>query len=147
MHHIINGGKVKDSPIKRVISWKSTVMSTKQVKKGDFVNYGTSYQTDRDSRLAAIPVGYCHGFSRSMSNLGRVLIRGKRLSVVGVVNMNMFLVDVTGFPDIQRGDEVVLIGKQRNNSISVSSFGELTNLVNYETLVQLPEHIPRKIVK
>lgn len=147
MQYILNGGKVRENPLKRVISWKSTVMSIKSVRKGDFINYGTSYQTSRDSRVAAIPVGYCHGFSRSMSNLGRVLIRGRRLSVVGVVNMNMFLVDVTNFPDIQKGDEVVIIGKQRNNSISVSAFGELTNYVNYETLVRLPENIPRKIVE
>lgn len=146
MQYILNGKKVRENPLKRVISWKSTVMSTKNVKKGDFVNYGTSYQTSRNTRLAAIPVGYCHGFSRSMSNLGRVLIRGRRVGVVGVVNMNMFMVDVTNYPDIQKGDEVVIIGKQRNNNISVSAFGELTNYVNYETLVRLPEDIPRKIV-
>ncbi|MEX2403538.1 MAG: alanine racemase C-terminal domain-containing protein, partial [Balneolales bacterium] len=146
MQYVLNGGKVKENPLKRIISWKSTVMSTKEVKKGEFINYGTTFQASRNSRVAAIPVGYCHGFSRSMSNLGRVLIRGRRLSVVGVVNMNMFLVDITNFPDIQKGDEVVIIGKQRNNSISVSAFGELTNYVNYETLVRLPENIPRKIV-
>ncbi|MEX0771964.1 MAG: alanine racemase [Balneolales bacterium] len=146
MQYVLNGGKVKENPLRRVISWKSTVMSTKEVRKGEFINYGTTFQASRNSRVAAIPVGYCHGFSRSMSNLGRVLIRGRRLSVVGVVNMNMFLVDITNFPDIQKGDEVVIIGKQRNNSISVSAFGELTNYVNYETLVRLPENIPRKIV-
>jgi alanine racemase len=81
-----------------------------------------------------------------MSNLGRVLIRGRRLSVIGVVNMNMFLVDITSYPEIEKGDEVVIIGKQKKNSISVSSFGELGNYVNYETLVRLPEDIPRKIV-
>ena len=146
MQHILNGGKVRENPLKRVISWKSSVMSIKGIKKGDFVNYGTSYQTSRDMKVAAIPVGYCHGFARSMSNLGRVLIRGRRLSVVGVVNMNMFLVDITNYPDIQKGDEVVIIGKQRSNSITVSAFGELTNYVNYETLVRLPAEIPRYIV-
>ncbi|MEX0686578.1 MAG: alanine racemase [Balneolales bacterium] len=147
MQHILNGGKVNVNPLERVISWKTKVMSTKKVKKGDFVNYGTSYQTNRDMRVASVPVGYCHGFSRSMSNLGRVLIRGKRLSVVGVVNMNMFLVDITNYPNIKKGDEVVIIGKQGKNMISVSAFGEISNYVNYETLVRLPEDIPRKIVE
>jgi len=93
-----------------------------------------------------VPVGYSHGFRRSLSNLGRVLIRGKRANVVGLVNMSMMLVDVTSIPSVEAGDEAVIIGKQKNARITVGSFSDMANLVNYEMLVRLPANIPRVVV-
>ena len=75
-------------PLKRLITWKSKVMDIKPVKTGEFIGYGTSYMANQDMTVAVIPVGYSHGFSRSLSNQGRVLIHGTRTSVVGTVNMN-----------------------------------------------------------
>lgn len=138
--------KENDYPLTRLISWKTKVMDVKSVKAGDFIGYGTSYLANANMKVASIPVGYSHGFSRSLSNQGRVLIQGKRLSVVGMVNMNMTLVDVSNLEGVQKGDEVVLIGKQGDLEISVSSFGEFSDLVNYELLTRLPSNIPRKIV-
>ena len=60
--------------------------------------------------------------------------------------MNLILVDVTHVPRVARGDEVVLIGRQRNLSVSVSSFAELSNQLNYELLTRLPANIPRQVV-
>lgn len=136
----------KDNPLRRVIKWKSKVMSVKSVAAGEFVNYGTAYQAGRDMRIATVPVGYCHGFSRSLSNLGRVLVHGKRVPVVGVVNMNMIVVDVTSLDPVVKGDEVIIIGKQRHNSITLGSFAEMTNKLNYESLVRIPHDLPREIV-
>lgn len=121
-------------------------MSLKTVMQGSFVNYGTSYLATSKMRLATIPVGYHHGYSRSLSNVGHVLIRGKKAEVVGMVNMNMFMVDVSRLSGIEVGDEVVLIGKQGDMSITVSSFSELTKMVNYEMLSRLPYQIPRYIL-
>lgn len=132
-------------PLKRVLSWKSRVMSINRVSRGEFVGYGTIFMAPRDMKIAVIPVGYFHGFSRSLSNLGYVLIRNRKAPVIGMVTMNMFTVDVTGIPGIQKGDEVVLIGKQGVNEISVASFAELSNYVNYELLTRLPPDIPRII--
>ncbi|TVQ11526.1 MAG: alanine racemase [Balneolaceae bacterium] len=133
-------------PLKRVISWKSRVMSVKKVKTNEFIGYGNAYLTDAPVKVASVPVGYAHGFSRNLSNLGRVLVNGKRTSVVGIVNMNMMLIDVTSCRDVKKGDEVVLIGSQGRYSVSVSSFSELTNNLNYETLVRIPRNIPRIVV-
>ena len=73
-------------PLRRVISWKSRVMSLKSVRPGDFVGYGISHQAVRRERLAAVPVGYYHGFSRDcLSNLGHVLVQGERAPVRGLV--------------------------------------------------------------
>lgn len=147
MHKILSGSsEFKADPLRRIIAWKSSVMSVKQIDKGSFVSYGVNYMTDRDIRIAVVPVGYADGYSRKLSNAGYVLINGKKAYVIGLVNMNMLLVNVTNLKNIKRGDEVVLIGKQGNNTISVASFIEQNNAVNYELLARLPGNIPRIVV-
>ena len=137
--------KLAEDPLKRVISWKSHVMDIKHVKMGEFIGYGTSFLAEYDMRVASIPVGYSYGFSRGLSNQGRVLINGHRLSVVGVVNMNMFLVEIT-HAEVKIGDTVTLIGNDGDLSISVSHFGNLSDQLNYELLTRLDKDIPRVVV-
>ena len=134
-------------PLRRVIRWKTKIMSTKKVKMGEFIGYGTTYQASRDMVIATIPVGYAYGFARSLSNLGRVLIRGKRLGVIGIVNMNLAVIDVNEIPDVKKGEEVVLVGKQGRQEISVASFSEMSSQLNYELLTRLPLDTPRNIVE
>ncbi len=142
----ISKKKDKIDPLSRVISWKSRIMTLKKVKRGEFVSYGTIYLAQEDKRIAVIPVGYSHGYSRSLSNQGRVLINGHRVGVIGLVNMNMLIADVTKLPDVKAGDEVVMIGSQEDLTISVASFSEFSNQLNYELLTRLPEGTPRKVV-
>ncbi|MDT8413484.1 MAG: alanine racemase [Vicingaceae bacterium] len=139
--------KINTNPLQPVISWKSYVMGTKPVAAGEYISYGTTVLAETDMKIATIPVGYAHGFSRSLSNQGKVIINGHRLDVVGLVNMNMMIVDITNVPEIKKGDEVILIGEQGDVSVSVASFGEMSNQLNYELLTRLPEDIPRKIIK
>ncbi len=141
----LKGKKIKEDPLKSIISWKSKVMNLKSVEIGEFIGYGTTYLAQRDMRIAIIPIGYSHGFSRSLSNQGRVLINGYRVPVVGIVNMNNMAVDVTEIPHVSKGDAVTLIGKDEDVEISVSSFGELSDQLNYELLTRLPARIPRYI--
>lgn len=136
----------KTDPLKRVIKWKSNIMSTKSVKTGEFIGYGTSFLAQRDMKIATIPVGYAHGYSRELSNRGRVLINGHRVSVIGIVNMNLMTVDITNIPETKKGDEAVLIGEQGDLSISVASFSELSNQPDYELLTRLNQKIPRIVV-
>jgi alanine racemase len=135
------------NPLKRLISWKSSVMNTKAVRMGDFIGYGSSYMAPRDMTIALVPIGYGHGYSRLLSNQGKVLIHGKMVSVVGIVTMNSIAVDVTDLESVQKGDEVVLVGFQKENEITVASFGESIQQVNYELLTRLPQDIPRKVVE
>jgi alanine racemase len=135
----------KESSLKRVISWKSQVMAIKEVKRGEYVGYGNNYLANNDMRVAVIPVGYNNGFSRQLSNRGRVLIHGNRVEVVGTVTMNTISVNVTYLKNVEPGDEVVIIGKQKKLSISVASFSEMSNYLNYQVLARLPVNIPRSI--
>lgn len=143
----MHGRKDRFDPLDRVISWKSKIMSIKKVEEGEFISYGTTYLATEEKTIAIIPVGYSHGYSRMLSNQGRVLISGQRVAVIGMVNMNMLIADITALERVKVGDEVVIIGKQDNLEISVASFSEISNQVNYELLVRLPESIRRKTVK
>ncbi len=136
----------KINPLKRLITWKSRVMSIKSVAMGSFVGYGNSFMAHRDMVIAQVPVGYSHGYSRILSNGGKVLIHGKILPVVGTVTMNTIAVDITDLKAVKKEDPVVIIGKQRKNEITVASFGESAQQINYELLTRLPQDIPRKIV-
>ncbi|MEZ7504538.1 alanine racemase [Flavobacterium sp. Arc2] len=139
--------KNKIDPLQRVITWKSKIMSVKKVKIGELIGYGTSFLAERNMKVAVIPIGYSHGYSRSLSNQGRVLINGQRCIVVGSVNMNMMTVDVTNIESVKKDDEAVLIGSQSDLSVSVASFSDYSNQLNYELLTRISKTIPRKIIE
>lgn len=144
--HFFSQRTIKKDPLRRLINWKSRIMSIKHIQKGEYVGYGSSYQTPRNMTLGIIPVGYGWGYSRTLSNQGQVLIRGVRAAVVGIVNMNVMMVDVTDIPGVQKDDEAVLLGTQGNESITVASFAELSTQLNYELLTRLPSNIPRLVI-
>jgi alanine racemase len=147
IYNLLNeDNKFVRDPLHRILSWKSRIMSIKNLSTGQFAGYGNIYMATRNERIAIVPVGYSHGFSRSLSNVGHVLIRNRKANVVGKVNMNMMLVDVTDIQNASIGDEVVMIGKQGKHTITVSSFSDLSKSINYETLTRLPKIIPRRIV-
>lgn len=138
--------KKRVDPLKRIISWRTKIMSIKNVKRGEFISYGTTFFSETDKKIAIIPVGYAYGYSRSLSNTGRVIVHGRRASVISMVNMNMLIIDVSKIPNVNPGDEVILIGKNGKNEISVSSFSELSDLLNYELLTRLPAVLERRII-
>lgn len=130
-----------------VLSWKARVVALRDVPDGAFVGYGRSYEAEGDQRIAVVTVGYADGFSRALSNQGNVIIRGRRATIVGNVNMNMIQCHVTHIPDIEVGDEVVIIGRQGSRETSVSSFSEFNAMVNYEQMARLSQEIPRVVVE
>lgn len=146
MHILKQNNSFTKDPLIRVLNWKSEIMSTKWVGEGEFIGYGNVFMTSRKTRIATVPIGYSHGFGRNLTNAGYVLINGDRARVVGLVNMNMLTVDITDMPDAGKGDEVVIIGKQNGQEITVASFGEMSNNLNYEVLTRLPARIPREIM-
>ena len=143
----LNHRKERIDPLVRLLKWKSQVISVKNIPEGEFVGYGLAFQAQNNMQIMLIPVGYCNGYSRSLSNNGRVMVKGQFSQVIGSVNMNMILCDVTNIDNVTYGDEVVLIGKQGDNEITFSSFAEMNNAMNYEILARLPENIERKLVE
>lgn len=142
----IRNKKDTSDPLKRILGWESKIMSIKQVKTGEFVGYGTSYLCQSDIITALIPIGYSSGYTRSLSNKGRVLINGHRCGIIGLVNMNMIIADISHVPDAKIGDQVVLIGSQEELEIKVSAFSDISDQLNYEVLAHLPKDITRKVI-
>ena len=145
--HLQETGKPSDSSLKRIFNWKTDVMDIRDVDAGEFIGYGTFYQATQKMKVAVLPLGYSNGYPRALSNRGHVLVGGKKAPIVGLINMNLFMVDVSHIPGVKVGDEVVLVGRQKNNTINISSFTDVTQLINNEMLSRLPAAIPRKIIK
>ncbi|MDH4612140.1 alanine racemase [Pseudomonas sp. BN102] len=110
---------------KRVMQFKSHVASVNSYPAGNSVGYDRTFTLGRDSRLANITVGYSDGYRRVFTNKGHVLIQGHRVPVVGKVSMNTLMVDVTDFPGVKAGDEVVLFGKQGASEIAQSEMEDI----------------------
>jgi len=147
MHNLLSDdGSFTRDPLHRVLKWKSRIMSVKTVEAGKFISYGNSFLTSRKTTIATVPVGYFHGYRRSLSNNGYLLVKGKKASIIGNINMNMLIINVTSIPSVRKGDEVVIIGEQGSQSITVTSFCDTANLVNYELLSRIPSQIPRIVV-
>lgn len=98
-------------------------------------------------RIATIPVGYGDGYPRSLSGKGYVLIHGKRAPVCGRICMDQFMVDVTRIPEAVEGDEVILIGSDGQERITMEEIGDLSGRFNYEFACDLGKRIPRVYVK
>jgi alanine racemase len=143
----LNGKPDKADPLMRAISWKSFIMTLKNVPQGEFVGYGYNYQAQSNMQIALVPVGYSNGYSRQLSNNGHVLVRDQRADVIGAVNMNMIVINTSEIDPIEIDDEVILIGTANGHDISVASFAEMNNSMNYELLSRLPESIERKIIE
>lgn len=146
-HHLQQTGKTSESGLRRVFTWKTDVMDIRPVREGEFIGYGTAYQALREMSIAVLPLGYCNGYPRGLSNRGQVLIKGKKAPITGLINMNLFMVDISHIPGVEVGEEVVLIGRQGNNSINVASFTQSTQALNQEMMSRLPAAIPRSAVR
>lgn len=125
------------------LQWKSHIIMVKNVEKGTGIGYGATFVAEKPMRIATIPIGYGDGYSRSLSNKGYVLIRGKRAKIVGRVCMDQFMVDVTDIPDAAVNDSVTLLGKDGEEEITAEEMGELSGSFNYEVVCDIGKRIPR----
>ena len=114
-----------------------------EVEPGASISYGGTFTADKKMKVATIPVGYGDGYARGLSNRGEVLIRGKRARILGRVCMDQFMVDVTDIPDTVFMDEVVLIGRDGDDEITVEELSEICGRFNYEFVCCLGKRIPR----
>ena len=129
-----------------VLEMKSHVVCVRQVPAGTPVSYGGTWVADAPTRIATIPVGYADGYPRSLSNRGEVLIRGRRVRIIGRVCMDQMMVDVTPYPEITEDDEVTLIGRDGPEEITAEELGERSGRFNYELVCDISERVPRVIL-
>ena len=124
------------------LSWKSRVVYFKVVKAGSPVSYGSTWRSDHDVRMVTVPVGYGDGYFRSMSNKAQVLLRGQRHAQAGAICMDQMMVNIeqgSGY----NGDEVVLIGEQDGQRVTVEELARWAGTIPYEILTAISERVPR----
>ena len=120
----------------------SRVVYFKVVKKGAGVGYGQTWLAPEDTRVVTVPIGYGDGYFRSLSNRGKVLINGKRYPIVGRVSMDQIMVNI-GQDSAYVGDEVVLVGSQGDENISVGELADNASSYSYEMLTATNMRVPR----
>ena len=130
-------------PLKPLMTLKSHIAYIKTLEPGVQISYGGTYTTQKETRVATIPVGYADGYARSLSNKGWVLIRGKKAPILGRVCMDQFMVDVTDIPEARELDEVILLGKSQDQQITMEELGELSGRFNYEFACCISKRVPR----
>ena len=140
------GPACAELPVKEILSFRTRVISVKQVPAGIALGYGGRYVTPRASRIATVPAGYADGVDRRLSNRGRVIVCGEYAPIVGTISMDLTLVDVTEIPRAVVGEEVVLIGRQGERSISALDIAEISGTISYEILVGIGKRVPRNYI-
>jgi len=129
--------------LKPAMTIKSRVIYLKEVAKDAYISYNRTYQAPQKTTIATVPIGYGDGYNRRLSNRGEVLIRGRRFPVVGRVCMDQIMIDVGLDSGIQIDDEVVLLGRQGNEEITIYEMCEKLNTIPYEVTCWVSERVPR----
>ncbi|MBI4464690.1 MAG: alanine racemase [Acidobacteria bacterium] len=133
-------------PVREILTYKTKVIAVKQVPAGIPLGYGGRYVTPRLSRIATIPAGYADGVNRRLSGRGKVIICGQYAPIIGNISMDLTLLDVTDIPHLSVGEEVVLIGRKGNCSLSALDIAETVGTIPYEILCGIGKRVPRRYV-
>lgn len=136
-----------DVELKPTLQFKTKVYFKKSIKKGEGVSYNYKWKAQRDSIIATIPVGYSDGYPRNMYEKGMVTIRGNRVPVIGVICMDQCMVDITDYPEIKEGDEVVIYGDGTNNSLTIQEVSKLGDTNKNELISRISRRTPRVYIK
>ncbi len=129
--------------IQPALSWKCRVSLVKDIPKGTPLSYGHTFVTPREMRVATITVGYGDGYPRAGSNRAQTLIGGLRCRALGRVTMDQTIVDVSLVPKVSPGDEVVLVGRQGDDEITVNELAGWCGTVPWEVLTGITSRVPR----
>lgn len=134
--------------LKPAMTLKANVIMVKDVEPDTCISYGRIFRTSRKSIIATIPIGYADGYTRLLSNKGRMLVNGEFAPVVGRICMDQCMIDVTELKkDVHVGDEVVVFGNQNGSSISVDEIAADIGTINYELVCIIGKRIPRVYLK
>ncbi len=133
----------KEFELKPVMSLKTKIVHLKDTPPGRSISYGRTYTTQKQTKIATIPIGYADGYGRILSNKAEALIKGQHVKVVGMVTMDQTLLDVGNVGGVRVGDEVVLIGKQGHAEIHIEKIAKLAGTIPYEILSSITDRVPR----
>jgi len=132
--------------LKPALCLKSKIVFIKNVPPGRKISYCGTHITTCHTKIATIPIGYADGINRRLSNKGRVLVGGKKAPIIGMVCMDQIMIDINHIDHAKIGDEVVIIGSQKNLRISAEEIGQLCDTIPYEVVCWFDKRIARKYI-
>jgi alanine racemase len=141
----VNSRNVQLTP---VLTLKTSIVHVKSLTAGEGISYGTRYFTQGKESIGTLPIGYADGFSRMLNGKAEVLVRGRRVPVIGTICMDQCMIrlndaEVDGEPRIEPGEEVVLIGRQGDEYLSAEEVAIKLGTINYEVICMLAARVPR----
>jgi alanine racemase len=137
-------GKGLRVAVKPVLTWKTRILSLRDMRTAQALGYGGVYVTKAPTRIAILPVGYADGLNRGLSEGGRVIIREHYAPIVGRISMDLTLADVTGIPGVEVADEVILLGTCDGLNVDAREHAELAHTIPYEILCAISKRVPRR---
>ena len=136
-----------DSGLKSSVILKTKIINIRNVVKGDYISYGEKNRLREDKRIAVIPIGYAQGIQMQMEGTGAyALVNGKKAPIVGEVCMDMTMLDITEIEDVKVFDEVVLIGFQGGEEITLKDMANWTGTIQDDVLTKLDRRIKKIII-
>lgn len=133
----------RDENFQPVMSLHSRISLLKWVPPGETVGYGCTFEASRKTLVATIPIGYDDGYMRTLSNRGHAIIRGVYATVIGRISMDLTLIDVTNVPGVQLDDEVTLMGREGELSVSAEYLAKTAGTLSYEVTCGIGQRVPR----
>ncbi len=129
--------------IRPALQWLSRVTHVKTLPTGCPISYGGTFVTNRETKVATVPVGYADGYRRSLSGKFYVLIHGKKAPILGRICMDQMMVDVTDIPGVGLDDTVTLVGRDGDEEITVEAIAAAADSFNYEFICGISRRVPR----
>jgi alanine racemase len=126
-----------------VLSWKTRVAGVRTVPAGSMVGYNGTFVTTQPTRLALLAVGYADGLDRMLARHFSLLVRGQRAPFAGRISMDQSVVDVTGIPGVEAGDEVVILGTQGSETITAFDHAKATGTIPWEVFTRIGPRVQR----
>ena len=133
----------KKLPVRPILSWHTKIVYFKVIQPNHPVSYGSTWQSDVQTRLITLPVGYGDGYHRRMSGQAQVILRGQKYKVVGVICMDQMMVHIN-WDSGYNGDDVVLIGEQGDETITIEELAQWSGTISYEILTSINKRVPRR---
>lgn len=138
---------IKDNVnLKPAMSLVSHIVYIKDINKGTSVSYGGTFTANASTKVATIPVGYADGYPRSLSNIGKVIIKNEYCPIIGRVCMDQMMVDISKLNNVSIGDEVILLGTMGDKTITAEELGDMSSRFNYELVCDFTNRVAREYV-
>jgi alanine racemase len=133
----------KKLKLRPAMSFKTRIVSLRELKKGERIGYGLTYRLKKDSQIAVLAVGYKDGYGRNLSNRGEVIIQNYRCPAVGRICMRMMMADVSSLKGVKLDEEAVLLGGDGRAKIEADEVAKKMDTIPYEIVVRIAESVPR----